>query len=254
MAFPQGLTPVADLSQTIQMGIWTGTYTRLVAAYAATSSTSSKVIRATTYTAQTSGAQRSFNSTSTKDASGNTGALTVVVTYLNSSLTSYETETVTMNGTTAVNTVNTDYCFIESIQVATVGSDGANDGTIQIWSSTGAGGSVWGSIAVSDNQTYWAHHYVLNGGYCGVTSVNGGSTAVSGCLTLMRTGNPISTNLPQQAISGTYIHGYYGSGVSVDHEFQNIALVVGPDMIMLSEKPSAATASTIYASFELFQF
>ncbi len=97
--------------------------------YTATSATSGKVIRATTYTPQGTNAQRSVNSTSASDTSAGTGARTVTINYLDTSFVAHS-ETVTLNGTTAVNTVGTNIAFIENIVVASVGSGGGNVGTI----------------------------------------------------------------------------------------------------------------------------
>jgi hypothetical protein len=133
----------------------------------ATASATAIPIRATTYTEQSNNAQRSFKSTSANDASGNTGAVKVEVVYYDINLNGPFTETVTLNGTTAVNTVNTNICYIETLVVTSVGSNGSNVGTINMYTTTGGGGSIFASIGVGtlvsgagDNQTLWCHHYV----------------------------------------------------------------------------------------------
>jgi hypothetical protein len=126
-----------------------------------------QVLRSTPYTEPASAAQRSVGSSSANDASAGTGARTVVVKYFNGSGAGPFEETVTLNGTTPVNTIATDIRFIESIQVATVGSGGSNAGTITLYGSTGGTGGTVGTIGVGtvlagvgDNTTLWAHHYV----------------------------------------------------------------------------------------------
>lgn len=219
--------------------------------YTATSATSGKVIRATTYTPQGNNAQRSVNSTSTSDISAGTGAQQIIISYLNASFT-LKSETITLNGTTAVNSVGTDWAFIENIAVSQVGSGGGNAGTIQIWTATGGTGSVWGSIAISDNETFWAHHYVPTGVNCYIMTFSAGATVAAGQCNINHSGNPLSANIPQLQIGVTIIHG--GPGMW-DHNLGNVPLVVsGPDLIWLVERPIASTASTAVGGFTYIQY
>lgn len=218
--------------------------------YIATSATTGKVIRATTYSPQGANTQRSVNSTSANDTSAGTGARSVTINYLDTNFV-LKSETVTLNGTTAVNTVNTDIAFIESIVVASVGSSGGNAGTIQVWTGTGGAGSVWGSIAASDNQTFWAHHYIPAGVSCYIIKMVGGATVVSGQTNMNKTGNPLSDNTPQMQIGMTIAHPL---GSSVSHSFDIPLVVNGPDLVFLVERPGAATASTAVGGFEYIQF
>jgi hypothetical protein len=221
-----------------------------VQGYVGTSATSGKAIRATAYAPQGANAQRSVNSTSANDTSAGTGARTVTINYLTAAFV-LKSETVTMNGTAAVNTVATDIAYIESIVVASVGSVGGNVGTIQVWTATAAGGSVWGSIAASDNQTFWAHHYVPSGLTCCIISFSAGATVVSGQANLNRSGDPSNANLPQLQIGQTVVHVAAGQ---LDHSFQVWLQVPGPDLIWIVERPVAATASTAVGGFEYVQF
>jgi len=222
----------------------------LVTGYVGTSATSGVVIRATTYTPQGTGAQRSVKSTSTLDAAAGTGARTITINYLDTSF-NLKSETITLNGTTAVNTVNTDIAYLESIVVASVGSTGGNQGTISIFTTTAGGGSAWGSIAANDNKTFWAHHYVPAGVTCYPLSLVGGSTVTAGGLTINRSGDPSNANSPQLNVAGTYIH---AGGNYVRHNFEVPIPIVGPDFIWLVERPTAITASTAYGTFEYIQF
>lgn len=218
--------------------------------YTATSATSGKVIRATTYTPQGTNAQRSVNSTSASDTAAGTGAQKITINYLDTSFT-LQSETVTLNGTGAVNTVSTTIAFIESIVVSQVGSGGGNVGTIQIFTGTAGGGSVWGSIAPSDNQTFWAHHYVPTGVTCYLIAFSAGSTVVAGQCNLNHSGNPLSTNTPQLQIGLTIMHVAAGTW---DHQFEVPIALPGPDLVWLVERPVATTASTAVAGFEYIQF
>lgn len=67
----------------------------------------------------------------TSDKAGGTGALTVHIDYLTIDGTEKE-ETVTMNGTTIVNTVATDIFRINAFRVYTTGSTGVAAGTISL--------------------------------------------------------------------------------------------------------------------------
>lgn len=218
--------------------------------YIGTSATSGVAIRATTYTPQGANAQRSVKSTSANDTSAGTGARTIVLNYLTAGFV-LKSETITMNGTTAVATVATDIAYIESIQVATVGSGGGNAGTIQVWTNNNGTGATWGSIAASDNQTFWAHHYVPAGATCYVVGFTAGSTVTAGQCNLNHIGDPSNANLPQLQAGLTIVH---AGANSADHLFQIPLGFTGPDLIWLVERPTAATASTAAAGFEYFQF
>jgi hypothetical protein len=216
--------------------------------YTATSAATSKTVRATTYTPQGTDSQRSFNSTNANDTGAGTGARKVKITYLNASGAGPFTETVTLNGTARVNTVATDIALIERMDVVEVGSGGGNAGTIQIHTTPTSGGAVWGSIAIGDNQTYWAHHYVPPGKTCYVTNIEGASSPTIGGLTL-NTANPLSSLIPQRAPDITVRH----TNVHVFRQYTIPVPVVGPAIIFVNERPDAATASTVFASFGWIQ-
>ena len=243
--------PVVEMDWATAMGVVQGVTAGRPTGYVGTNATSGKAIRATTYSPQGANAQRSVSSTDANDTSAGSGARTILITYLNTSF-QLKTETVTMNGTTPVNTVATDIAYIESMQVATVETQGGgNVGTIQLWTGTAGGGSVWSSISASDNITYYAHHYVPAGVTCYLLNLHGGATATSGAITVNRSGNPSSSNLPQVGVSGTF---NYISGGSEDHNYRVPIAIPGPDLIWLVTRPNASTASTSYGTFEYVQF
>jgi len=233
------------------LGLIPGVTASRATGYVATSAVTSKAIRATTYAPQGNNAQRSIVSTSINDASAGTGARTVVINYLNTSFV-LKQETVTLNGLVAVNTVNTDIAFIESMQVTTVGTQGGgNVGTINLMTGITGLGTVWASIAASDNTTFYAHHYVPAGVTCYLLNISGGGTVVGGAVTINRSGNPLTVNLPQVNVGGTYPHLAAGN---VDHTFVVPFVIPGPDLIWLVERPDAVTGSTSYGTFEFLQF
>jgi hypothetical protein len=245
---------LTELYAAIAMGQLPNIKAGRAAGYVSTAATGNVKVRATAYTPQGANAQRSIVSTSANDTAAGTGARTVTINYLTAAFVA-KSETVTLNGTTAVNTVNVDIAYLESMVVASVGTaGGTNAGTINIKTATAGGGSTWGSIAVSDNQTFWAHHYVPTGVTCYVINVSGGSTAsataVAGQVTIHRTGDPSSSTLPELGIGGFYPH---LAGGNEDHPFAVPIAVPGPDLVVLLESPSGAGATNFFAAFEYFQ-
>ncbi len=208
-------------------------------------------IRATTYVPQTTSTQRSLVSSSTSDANGGTGAITVTINYLNSSMV-LKQDTVTLTGTTAVNTNQTDIQFIESMVVATCGTNLANVGTITMMTGTAGGGSAMASIAVADNATFYAHHYVPTGVTCYVRKHTGAGTLAAARSYLIRLGNPTLTGLPILQIGDIIVHLTSGSE---DHDYETPLVVVGPDYICMRANPVAsATGNLEYGSFDWVQF
>lgn len=218
--------------------------------YIATSATSGVAIRATTYTPQGANAQRSIKSSSASDTSAGTGARQILLTYLTAAY-ELKTETLTLNGTTAVATAASDIAFIESMVVTSVGSNGGNVGTITFHTNNSGGGTTWGSIAASDNMTFWAHHYVPAGKTCCLLAVNVGATVVAGQVNINVIQDPIVTTNPQRQYGMTVIHGAVNSW---SYDFKVPIAIVGPAIIWLVERPIAATASVAVAGFEYLQF
>jgi len=250
---------VFNTSQAVLSGAWSLALgqvgddvatTGRVQGYIATSATTAVAVRATTYTPQGTNAQRSVSSSNANDTSAGTGARTVKVNYLNTSFV-LKSETITMNGTNAVNTSASDIAYIESMEVLTVGSGGGNAGTVRIYTQTAGDGSIWGSIATGENQTFWAHHYVPAGVTCYIISQSAGATVVAGQSNMNHISDPSNANSPQRQIGVTLVH---AAANSWSHEFQVPMAVAGPDLIWVVERPVSGTASTAVAGFEYVQF
>lgn len=202
-------------------------------------------VRQTTYVEQTTNAQRSIVSTSASDSSAGTGARTVKITYLDATGAGPFTETITLNGLTAVNTVATDICFIESIMVETVGSNGSNVGTLNLYTGTGATGTIFAAVGlgavatgVGDNQTFYAHHYVPTGktlrGYivtAGIIAAAGGGSSV----TVIRYRNPTSAISPWQMASD-FINSAQGN--SLVRPYSVSIEIPGPAVILAYATPA----------------
>lgn len=100
-------------------------------------------------------------STSNNDKSNGNGARTIQITGLKSENSSkYESEIITLNGKTNVNSVNS-WWRINRAKVLTAGLSGENEGTIRITSS-GIGQPLFATIEPSFNQTNLAIYTVPN--------------------------------------------------------------------------------------------
>ena len=216
-------------------------------------------VRYTTYTEQTTNGQRSLISSSANDSSAGTGARQVRITYLDQTGAGPFTETVTLNGTTAVNTVNTNICFIERMDVVSVGSGGFNAGTISLYTGTGATGTVIGTIGLGavvsgqgDNQTFWAHHYVPTGTsvtgyavYVGIIAAAGGGSSV----TVIRARNPTVATSPFVVVSD-FLNAAQGN--SAARQYAASISLPGP-LILVAVTTPANNNSTATCSFDWSQ-
>jgi hypothetical protein len=153
-------------------------------------------LRATAYTEQGSAALRSLSSSSAADTSAGTGAQQVTVTGYDNTLTTPITEIVTLNGVTAVATVNS-FRFIEKMEVTRVGTGRVNAGIITLFVNNAGGGGTIGTIgvgnrvtAVGDNQTFWAHHYVRSGRIMYVQGMSFSNQGANDVLIFGRSINP----------------------------------------------------------------
>ena len=106
------------------------------------------------------GIQLEVVSSDAADTSAGTGARTVEVHYLDSSG-DEQSETVTMNGTTAVNTVTTDIDVVQWLHAKTVGSGTVAAGNIDI-RTVGGGGTDYCRIGIGGNQSLSAYYTIPN--------------------------------------------------------------------------------------------
>lgn len=130
------------------------------------------------------------SSTDAADASpSGTGARTVQITGLNANY--FEvSETVVLNGQTAVNTVNS-YLYVNGLTVTSVGSGGVNAGDINVGTgtvTTGVPAVLYDMIAIGYNNRTTGH-YCVPAGYTGflvqglfTAGQASGSTAITGKL------------------------------------------------------------------------
>jgi hypothetical protein len=219
----------------------------------ATAATATVAVRRTPYNEPTVTGQRSFASSSANDTAAGTGARSLTLTYIKSDGSGPFTETINLNGTTGVNTVATDILFVERIVVETVGSGGVNAGIITMYTSINKGGTVIGTIAVGNNQTYWAHHYIPTGKVCNITGVSCGSTSTtvgSGGLFFLR-GQKLFNGNPDNQISD-FIR-LYGQSSTFSRVYQSPIKIAGPARLTLFVTPESTTAQTYRGAFDFFE-
>jgi hypothetical protein len=130
-----------------------------------------------------------ISSTSANDTSAGTGARTVFIAGLDGSY-NVVSETVTLNGQTAVDTTNS-YLYVNQFYVLTVGTDGHNDGVINAGTgvvTAGVPAVLYDLIAATYNNRTTGH-YCVPAGYTGYMQVGifttgqpSGSSSVTGFL------------------------------------------------------------------------
>jgi hypothetical protein len=210
-------------------------------------------IRRTTYTEQTINFTGSISSSSASDAAAGTGARTVRIYYVDQTGATAGTEDVTLNGTSWVNLVTTTKCFIEKIEVLTVGSTGSNVGIITLKTGSAGAGTTVGTIAATDNRTFWAHHYVITGQTCNITGVLIGSnvTNTSGsCVGFLRGQSLSVANAVEKQISDFVI--VAGLDSAVYRSYGSQIKIAGPARVTMYVTTATGSAFTYRGSFDAY--
>jgi hypothetical protein len=127
-----------------------------------------------------------ISSSDANDTSAGTGAQTVYIEGVDGNF-NVVSETVELNGQTAVNTTNL-YLYVNSFYVATVGSGGANAGNINAGTGTvtsGVPAVLYDIIAIGYNQRTTGHYCVPAGftGYMTEGSISAGQASGSTAVT-----------------------------------------------------------------------
>lgn len=208
--------------------------------YTTSSGSALTAIRATSYSEQTINAQRSILSSSVSDASAGTGARTVKITYYDQTLLGPFTEIISLNGTTPVNTISSIICFIEKIEIMTVGNQLSNIGTITLKSATAGGGSTIGIIAAGDGITNWCHHYVGTNKIMSLVSVIGSIRGIaSGAMEVHRT-IPTDITRPELTIAPKI---RIDSGDSDKLDFEVPIIVAGPALVLIYGRSDSSSGT-----------
>jgi hypothetical protein len=154
-----------------------------------------------------------------------------------------------LNGTTSVPLVTATKCFIERVEVTSVGSGGTNAGIITL---RNAAVATVCTIAVGDWRTNLCHHYVPSGKTCYITSQsahNNSSAAGNGCAFQLRA-QTISGTAPNKPISD--IIRMYGQSSTVVRTFGTAIAVVGPAHIEGWATPESGVSITERMSFDYY--
>lgn len=213
---------------------------KVLNAYTTTSGSTFTPIRATTFAESLVLQARSIKSTSGVDTnSAGTGARSVIITYYDDTLNGPYTETINLNGTTAVNTAATNICFVESLYVVTVGSQLGNVGAISLYDTTGGTGTIMAQIAASDNQTFYAHHYVGLSRTAKISDLSGTISGLNGGMVSIRTVNPTLVTAPELT-TAVLIH--FNPGENTEYVPVIPTTVVGPARILAYAKADGTPA------------
>lgn len=208
----------------------------------------------TTYTEQLSNSQMSIRSNSASDALTGTGARQVRIVYMDQNGNGPYQETVNLNGTTWVNTAGSNLCFIEQIEVVSVGSGGVNAGTLELRSRPGGGGVVVGTINAGDLQTFWAHHYVPSGKECNVTGIscshNGTTVGSGGVFYLQYRPIPVGTSPFLQVSDFVRL---YGQSSTFSRVYQSPIKIQGPGYLRLVVVPETSSSVIYRGSIDFFE-
>lgn len=215
---------------------------------ATTTSVSFLAVNSTAYTEPTTNSTMAILSSSANDTAAGTGARTVQVTYLDQTGAGPFTTSFTMNGTTAVNAGVSNMCFVEKITVLTVGSTGSNVGTLTL--RTGGAVTV-GTIAATNNQTFWAQHYIPTGKTCYVSGFsfgNNSTAAGNGAQFILKVSTPTIANTPEIQVSDFV--SLSGASSSDTRTYISPIQVAGPARLRAYVLPFANAATTQFASFD----
>jgi len=220
--------------------------------YVTTAALTQVPIRPTTYTEQTTNSQMSIASGSANDTSAGTGARTVLLEYYDQNMNGPYSETITLNGTSYVNTAATNICYIEHIEVITAGSGGTNAGILTLKASTGGGGATVVTVPAGDTQWLTAHHYIPAGKtafFTGVSVSHNGTTVGSGGVFVLKR-RALGSTVELQVSDYTRL---YGQSSSVSRVFQAPPRIVGPARITMYVSPESTSSTVFRASFDYYE-
>lgn len=207
-------------------------------------------VEGTTYTEPTTNGQRSLVSSSANDAAAGTGARTVRIMYFSlntdGSVSGPFTETVTLNGTSAVATVATNICYIERMDVMSAGSGGAPAGTISLNTAPDGSGSTICSIAAGDESTFFAHHYVASNKQCHVLDVLALGGVATASLFEVKT-KPLPSGIEQPFINA--LAATNAATTQFPIADRDRVVVPGPARVRLYVAPASTTAQVNQGSF-----
>ena len=207
----------------------------------------------TPYTEQSANFTGSIASASASDAAAGTGARTVRIFYVDATGATAGFEDVTLNGVTFVNLVTATKCFIEKIEVLTVGSTGSNVGILTLKAGLAGAGATVITIGATDNRTFLAHHHVVTGKTANVTGVLIGSNVTNtagSCIGFLRAKViGAAAAVEKQVSDGITVAGLDSS---VFRSYGSQIQVVGPARITLYVTTATGSAFNYRGSFDSY--
>lgn len=215
-----------------------------------TTSASEVALDATTFTEVLDNVLRGIKSSSANDTAAGTGARTVRITFYklaaDGSITGPFAEVVTLNGTTAVPTVNT-MTFVERMEVVTAGSGLVAAGTISLFPVAAGTGTAIAILAAAAVRTFLARHYVASNRQCvlrDIECIGGDAAAALVDVKVL----PYVTG-PAAGIE-TSLTGPFGSTLTTPRNVRIDDLVIaGPCRVRLTVTPANTNSQTTRASF-----
>jgi len=207
----------------------------------------------TPYTEQSANFTGSIASASASDAAAGTGARTVRIFYVDATGATAGFEDVTLNGVAFVNLVTSTKCFIEKIEVLTVGSTGSNVGILTLKAGLAGAGATVITIGATDNRTFLAHHHVVTGKTANVTGVLIGSNVTNtagSCIGFLRAKViGAAAAVEKQVSDGITVAGLDSS---VFRSYGSQIQVVGPARITLYVTTATGSAFNYRGSFDSY--
>ena len=207
----------------------------------------------TAYTEQAANFTGSIASANANDTAAGTGARTVRIFYVDATGATAGTEDVTLNGVTFVNLVTSTKCFIEKIEVLTVGSSGSNTGTLTLKTGAAGAGATVCTIGATDNRTFLAHHYVVTGKTANVTGILVGSNVTNSagsCIGFLRAKVIGAAAAVEKQISDGIT--VAGLDSSVFRSYGSQIQVAGPARITLYVTTATGSAFNYRGSFDSY--
>lgn len=211
-------------------------------------------VRRTAYTEQTVNATRSISSASASDSSAGTGARTLQIKYLDQTGAGPFTTTVTTNGTACVATSVSNIAYVEQIDVLTVGSTNSNVGIISLFVNSACGGGTIGTIAATNNQTFWAHHYIPIGKEANITGVSvshNGTTVGSGGVFVVKS-RIINGGSTAESQASDFIR-LYGQSSTFARSYSSPVKIMGPARLLLYVTPETASSTVYRGAIDFFE-
>lgn len=161
----------------------------------------------------------SIVSSDVNDTSEGTGARTVTISGLKTSTSEeYETETVSLNGTTSVETINSWWRIVRA-SVNTAGSTGSNAGTITINSQTTTA-NVFCTILPSYNQTLIAaytvpynYSMIIKSLHIGLSRANGGAGSCRAALQIRKPNEVFQSKRVYEISNSAPVNIHYNGGI-----------------------------------------